>query len=123
MGELTHADSVRSPSTQIKNALIPSSSCAGVASVVWRWFLVDEGVHAPAPLGMGEARGDRLAREVVGAGDAELRLLLEGALAGRSRGGRLLGDLPGKLQGFAFQLIRRHDAVDETPFQRLVCVY
>src|SRR5688572_15541725 len=72
-------------------------------SVLRRRALVDERVHALAPLLVREARGDHAARQVVGLGEAQVHLLVERALARGHRGRRFLRDLPGQFKRCCWQ--------------------
>ena len=76
-----------------------------------RRLLGDEGVHPRPPLLVGEAGGDHAGGELVGLLQAEVHLLVEGALARGHGGRRLGGKVRSELLDFGVQLVGRNDAV------------
>src|SRR5918992_3862544 len=69
-----------------QDRLLAKSSLRDRNLMLGRRALLDEGVHAGAPFVVGEARGDHARGELVGLLEAEIHLLVEGALAGRDGG-------------------------------------
>src|SRR5438067_5966825 len=96
------------------------SSATLPRSVLGRLALFEEGVDTLPALLVREAGGDYARGKRVGLRRAEIHLLVEGALAGGELHRRLLGQCARQLLRLSWQSLGCHDAVDETPLERLM---